>query len=267
MAAAQVDNNNKDETFSQQIDKVNDNYTAYLTQAPFETANFADLYPERKGNAIAYTKSDYMKGKARSESYKQKCGVNVVNSIHYSPLIKIMLGALSSQGCLTDSLERYISCDICKEGKFYENQGGYDEINNQVFVCANNSKNYGIVHGTILRNLITMFDACTRKVDFKNVNHLACTEVRKANLASCNFMIHFTRNDSEFGVKDQHAKCVANTAVDCLEMKINNRELAKQAVSHVFSKCYNDLEPIGRKCRNNVDMKRAYSERYLYGYE
>ena len=123
------------------------------------------------------------------------------------------------------------------------------------------------MHGTILRNLITMFDVCTRKVEFKNVNHLACLEIRKANLASCNFAVHFSRNDSVFAVKDQHARCVANTAVDFLDMKIQNRELAKKAVYSVFPKCYNDLEPIGRRSRNAADMRRAHSERYLFGYE
>ena len=242
-------------------------YNARLAQSPSETAKFADLYPERKGSRKVYTKYEYMKGKARSEQYKERCGINVTKCLEYSPLVKLMLGALKSQGCITDMFERHFSCDICKEGTEFHNQGGYDDSANQVFVCANNfGKSYGVVHGTILRNLITMFDVCTRKVDFNNVNHLACIEIRKANLAGCNFMIHFTRNNP-LAVKEQHASCVANSAITVLNSKIDNYELAKKSVNNVFSKCYNDLEPIGRRCKDDVDMKRAYKERYLFGYE
>ena len=256
-----------DQNENEPVHQVNESkYKAYLAQSPSETAKFADLYPERKGTFNPYTKYDYLKGKGRTEQYKERCSVNVVSSLENSALIKLMLGALKSQGCITD-LSRHISCDMCKEGKEFTNQGGYDESTNQVFVCANNvGKSYGVVHGTILRNLITMFDTCTRKVDFHNVNHLACMEIRKANLAGCNFMIHLTRNNP-LEIRGQHANCVANSAIYVLNSKIDNYELAKKAVYDVFPKCYKDLEPIGRRCRNDVDMTRAYEERYLFAYE
>lgn len=36
--------------------------------------------------------------------------------------------------------------------------------------------------------MIHMFDYCTNDLDFKNVEHLACTEIRAANLAHCSFL-------------------------------------------------------------------------------
>ena len=43
---------------------------------------------------------------------------------------------------------------------------------------------------------------------------------------------------------------------------------ARAAVERVFSKCYNDLEPIGRRIkRNSVDMHKAYLEAPMYGYD
>lgn len=43
---------------------------------------------------------------------------------------------------------------------------------------------------------------------------------------------------------------------------------AMEAVERVFTKCYNDLEPVGRRLRrNSLDMERAYRERYHYGYD
>jgi len=47
-----------------------------------------------------------------------------------------------------------------------------------------------------------------------------------------------------------------------------SKEVAEAAIERVFTKCYNDLEPIGRRIRrNSFDMPRAYAEGYLYGYD
>lgn len=45
-------------------------------------------------------------------------------------------------------------------------------------------------------------------------------------------------------------------------------EAARAAVNRVFSRCYADLEPIGRRIRrNSLDMHKAYLEAPLYGYD
>ena len=138
----------------------------------------------------------------------------------------------------------------------------------QIFVCADNATKSGLVHGVLLRNLIHMFDVCTRKVDFQNVQHLACMEVRKANLANCNYGLYLSRTDARFAVKRQHEVCVRNTAVDFLvKTKFVERKVAETAVDQVFSKCYADLEPVGRRVRHFGDMKQAEKEKYLFGYE
>lgn len=44
-------------------------------------------------------------------------------------------------------------------------------------------------------------------------------------------------------------------------------EVAEAAINRVFTKCYNDLEPVGRRIRrNSTDMPKAYAEAHLYGY-
>ena len=108
-----------------------------------------------------------------------------------------------------------------------------------------------------------MYDVCTRKVNFKDVNHLACMEIRKANIAGCNLGIHMSRLNP-FYIKDQHRECVFKTATYTLSEKIDDKDLAEKAVLNVFSKCYNDTEPIGRNCKNKEDMFRAYEERFLF---
>ena len=86
----------------------------------------------------------------------------------------------------------------------------------QVFVCCNNATSVGGVHGALVRNLIQMFDNCVNKYDFNDVRHLACSEVRKANLANCQFLTNLTRPNASFGVFEQHRNCVRSVAVEAL---------------------------------------------------
>lgn len=47
-----------------------------------------------------------------------------------------------------------------------------------------------------------------------------------------------------------------------------SKEEAAGVVERVFNRCYNDLEPIGRRIRrNSLDMHKAYKERFIYGYD
>lgn len=62
--------------------------------------------------------------------------------------------------------------------------------------------------------------------------------------------------------------CVKNKAkLSVLAVHKVTPEEAEAAIERVFTKCYNDLEPVGRRIRrNSEDMPRAYGEAYLYGY-
>ena len=151
-----------------------------------------------------------------------------------------------------------------------------------------------------------MFDACRHKLDFTDIHHLACTEVRAANLTHCSFMsawiqvggffVLFTLSSSSFienlcdnsssffyifvniiqkgdaspfNIKAQHAECVKRKAAGSV-MAVRNvsEQVAMAAVNKVFAKCYSDMEPIGRRVRRkSTDAIRAYNERINYGYE
>ena len=172
---------------------------------------------------------------------------------------------------------------MCQPGKNIEHAGGYDAALNQVlrtnntgvkkklfyqvFICANNADNTGHVHGALVRNLIQMFDACVNKYDFQNAEHLACTEVRKANLANCGYLVHMQQPWASVRWQNAHAECVRNTAVDyMIKTKFVKPEIAEKAVDKVFDKCYQDLEPIGRRAINREDIERANNEKFLFGY-
>lgn len=82
--------------------------------------------------------------------------------------------------------------------------GGYDPELNQIVVCQNNT-DAGTVQGILTHEMVHMFDLCNNNLDFKNIDHLACTEIRAANLAHCSFLSAFVQGDaSPFAIKQKH---------------------------------------------------------------
>lgn len=148
--------------------------------------------------------------------------------------------------------------------------GGYDPVMNQVVVCQNIARSEGMVQGVLTHEMIHMFDYCNNELDFKNIDHLACTEIRAANLTHCSFMSAWLQGDaSPLNIQKAHQDCVKTKALhSVLAVRNVTRDEAIDAVERVFPKCYADLEPIGRRIRrNSTDMHKAYIEGPMYGYD
>ena len=79
----------------------------------------------------------------------------------------------------------------------------------------------------------------------------------------------FQGDASPFSIKQQHANCVkTKAAASVMAVRQVTETEARAAVDKVFDRCYNDLEPVGRRIRrNSQDMIRAFKEAPLYGYE
>lgn len=229
-------------------------------------ASYSDLYPERRGGKVSPSVFQKASGAGHPHSIKVQCERAVTWNIENMPMVKTLVSALKASGCPVD-LSRDIQCEMCQPGKNIEHAGGYDPALNQVFICANNADSTGLVHGALVRNLIQMFDACVNKYDFQNAEHLACTEIRKANLANCGYLVYLQMPWASFKWKKAHAECVRNTAVDyMIQTKFVKPDIAKSAVDKVFDKCYKDLEPVGRRAMNGEDLQRADNEKFLFGY-
>lgn len=236
-----------------------------------ETANLPsgeewgyDLYPQRRKQK-ATGLSNLMQGKGRENIDQIRCERRVYSCIKTSPLVKLMMGALKSSGCAVD-IRRHIACEECSPTV----SGGYDPGLNQIVVCQNVATSDGLVQGVLTHEMIHMFDYCRNELDFKNIDHLACTEIRAANLAHCSFLSALLQGDTSiFNVKESHQICVKNKALQSILAVRNVSKLdAIDAVERVFPKCYSDLEPIGRRLRRgSEDMYRAYSEGAYYGYD
>ncbi|XP_026464143.1 mitochondrial inner membrane protease ATP23 homolog [Ctenocephalides felis] len=225
-----------------------------------------DLYPERRGQKYSPSLKKIILGiEGRESTDKLKCEKNVFACIKKSPIVKLMMGALKSSGCEMD-IRRHISCEVCDISV----SGGYDPELNQIVICQNVARSQGMVQGVLTHEMIHMFDFCRNELDFKNIDHLACTEIRAANLTHCSFLSAWGQGDASiFNVKEAHQNCVKTKALNSvLAVRNVTRDQAIDAVERVFPKCYADLEPIGRRVRRNSrDMDKAYMEGPMYGYD
>lgn len=221
----------------------------------------------RRGRTVQYSNWDVMMGRNRESSFRRICENNVIKALEEMPMVRNAVGALKAQGCPFE-WDRHVACDACAPGGDpVASRGGYDERANQVFVCANNCTSAGAVHAVLVRNLVSAFDACVARADPRNLDHLACTEVRKANLANCEFSAYLSRVDARPAVRGEHGRCVRKTAEEALvKAKFVEPAAAAAAVDRVFGRCYADLEPFGRRACGKEDIAMAHAERYLAGY-
>ncbi|XP_076229792.1 mitochondrial inner membrane protease ATP23 homolog [Nomia melanderi] len=222
-----------------------------------------DLYPQRRESQRSWV-NKILRIEERQDVDKFKCEMNVYKCIKDSALVKLMLAALKSSGCEID-IRRHITCEVCDTSV----TGGYDPDLNQVIVCQNTATSKGKVQGVLSHEMIHMFDFCRNNMNLNDINHLACTEIRAANLCHCSFLGSWIQGfASPFNIKERHQICVKDKAMkSILAVRNVTEDAAREAVNRVFEKCYNDLEPVGRRIRRNSDdMERAYAEAPLYGY-
>ncbi|XP_014370338.2 mitochondrial inner membrane protease ATP23 homolog [Papilio machaon] len=224
-----------------------------------------DLYPERRGTFTPKL-SNILIGKEGKEGIEKfKCEKNVYECVKNSPIVKVMMAALKSSGCPVD-IRRHISCEVCD----YSVSGGYDPELNQIVVCQNVSTRKGMVQGVLAHEMIHMFDYCRNDLNFKNMEHLACSEIRAANLTHCSFVSAWSQGDASWTkIKQAHQDCVKTKALySVMAVRQIGKAEAVDVIEKVFPKCYADLEPIGRRIRRNSDdMLRAFKEAAYYGYE
>ena len=58
----------------------------------------------------------------------------------------------------------------------------------QIVICQNVARSYSRVQNTMAHELVHMFDYCQNQFDFKKLDHVACSEVRAANLTGCSYI-------------------------------------------------------------------------------
>eukprot|EP01006_Ploeotia_vitrea_P034339 TRINITY_DN65739_c6_g8_i1.p1 TRINITY_DN65739_c6_g8~~TRINITY_DN65739_c6_g8_i1.p1 ORF type:complete len:341 (-),score=169.00 TRINITY_DN65739_c6_g8_i1:75-1097(-) len=156
---------------------------------------------------------------------------------------KFMLHAMDRAGCPISA--DFIRCRPCRGNMggalgFSEDEGAH------IVLCCNKVKHEEHVHNTIVHELIHAFDWCRAEVDFRNLFHLACTEIRAANLSGdCHWSREVERG--HFAIGAHHNVCVRRRAELSVRASplCESDEMAAEAVDKVWDVCINDLTPFG----------------------
>ncbi|KAK1789535.1 hypothetical protein P4O66_015449 [Electrophorus voltai] len=210
-----------------------------------------NLFPERK-------KSKYKKGSIGESlfTFNHKCHIMLQFAIQTSPYAKLLLGAMRNSGC-TVYEGRHFSCEDC-DGTV---SGGFDATTSQIVLCQNNIRQQAHMNRVVTHELIHAFDHCRAHVNwFSNLKHLACSEIRAANLSGdCSFINELSRLN--FGLNQHHQECVRSRALrSILAVRNISREKAEKVVDEVFDSCFHDHAPFGRIPHSKKDAKFAYRE-------
>eukprot|EP00050_Salpingoeca_kvevrii_P019220 m.83690 g.83690 ORF g.83690 m.83690 type:complete len:183 (+) comp8312_c1_seq1:151-699(+) len=165
---------------------------------------------------------------------KKACGL--------APFVQFMLQAMERAGCAVD-VDTHLICEPCQENL----EGAMDAESNEIVLCENTLYSEKHLARVLTHELVHAFDACRGKVDFGNLAHLACTEIRAASLSGDCFMSNEWFNRLNFGLSKHHQKCVKRRAMrSIVAVKGISEEEAYKAIDSVFDVCYADTAPFDR---------------------
>jgi inner membrane protease ATP23 len=99
----------------------------------------------------------------------------------------------------------------------------------------------------ITHELVHAYDDCRAKVAWRDCSHLACTEVRAANLSGdCDFGVEFSRRPLGMLANawaGHQGVCVRRRAEASLSQHAQCKEDAAFSVATVWRECYADMAP------------------------
>ncbi|ODN78745.1 mitochondrial inner membrane protease ATP23 [Cryptococcus amylolentus CBS 6039] len=156
---------------------------------------------------------------------------------NYSPIVSFLLNHLRISGCAFPSSS--IQCHPCPE-----NRAGGFAPEHGILLCQDRFFNKKHMEDTLAHELIHAYDHCRFKVDWGNLRHHACSEIRAANLSGdCRATREFKRGFYAFN--KQHQACVKRRAI--LSVLANpsckSPEMAEKAVNEVWESCFADTRP------------------------
>jgi mitochondrial inner membrane protease ATP23 len=140
-------------------------------------------------------------------------------------------------GDLNSTNVRCRRCSVRQAGGFSPNHG--------IQICANEMRSKGHMEDTLAHEMIHAYDHLRFKVDWADLRHAACTEIRASSLSGeCRFMREFfTRG--QWKVTQQHQECVRRRAT----LSVMNRPAcrddvhAAKVVNEVWDSCFADTRP------------------------
>ncbi|KAJ2715357.1 Mitochondrial inner membrane protease atp23 [Coemansia spiralis] len=154
-----------------------------------------------------------------------------------SPAVRFMAEHLKSSGLKVSGED--MPCMKCDEMR----SGGFAPPDN-IQLCYNKMFSKGHLETTMVHEMIHAYDHTNFNIEWANLEHHACTEIRAASLSGdCTWVQEFMRG--HLGFLKHHQICVKRRAA--LSVRANpmceSDKHAEAAVSKVFKSCFTDTRP------------------------
>ncbi|KAL5519584.1 ATP23 [Sanghuangporus vaninii] len=177
---------------------------------------------------------------ALAEHHRRTCEKWRNELVQYSPAVTFMLERISKETGARISPSKHILCLPCEQDR----SGGFTPDAGAVVLCQGKFWSKKQMEHTVTHELVHMYDHCKFDVDWSNLRHHACSEIRANSLGGdCKWTREIRR--LFFNFSKQHQECVRRRAV--LSVQSNpacpSREDAERAVNEVWESCSNDTRP------------------------
>ncbi|KAG9224455.1 hypothetical protein CCMSSC00406_0007648 [Pleurotus cornucopiae] len=166
--------------------------------------------------------------------------------LQYSPSVLFLMKHLKLSGCAVPP--ENIICAPCDPSAAAASStprsGGFSPTSGAILLCAGSFFSRSHMEQTLTHELVHLYDHCLFKVDWANLRHHACSEIRANSLSGdCKWTREVRRGVVRFS--KQHQECVRRRAV--LSVTSNaacpNKEAAERAVNEVWDSCFADTRP------------------------
>ncbi|KAJ2388059.1 Mitochondrial inner membrane protease atp23 [Coemansia sp. RSA 2603] len=157
--------------------------------------------------------------------------------IKTSPLVIFMNESLKKSGIVFD--QSNMPCMKCDEMR----SGGFSS-DGVIQLCYNRLYGKGHLETTMAHEMIHAYDQANFNIDWYNLEHHACTEIRAASLSGdCTWFQELLRGN--VGFLKHHQVCVKRRAKLSLLANPNckSEKHAEAAVNKVFQSCFTDTRP------------------------
>ncbi|KAI6654277.1 Mitochondrial inner membrane protease ATP23-like [Oopsacas minuta] len=181
--------------------------------------------------------TEYTSTDPRSHS---TCLTRFARSIKTDPTVIHMLISMHEAG-FPVKISRDFACEPCSPRV----AGGFDPRRQQIVLCENNIYSQIHMNEVLTHELVHSFDDKSVNLDWHDLKHLACTEVRAANLSGeCSFSKeNFIRFN--FGFKSHNRECVKHRAAQSISTVKEgvSYDQAREIIDSVFDQCYSYTRP------------------------
>ncbi|KAF8323749.1 hypothetical protein DL93DRAFT_2069731 [Clavulina sp. PMI_390] len=146
---------------------------------------------------------------------------------------------LSRHGITVDSST--LTCHPCNK----ERAGGFSPELQEILLCQDGFIDKKHMEDTVVHELIHLYDHAKFKVDWTDLRHVACSEIRAANLSGdCKWDRELMRRGI-LGFSNHHRVCVRRRAILSVAQHPNCKSPAdaERAVNEVWESCIPDTRP------------------------